>query len=93
MQLFIAGCKGAKIDDVKSKTAHSLPNLCFVAILGARKTQGSRDPVSGELAMLCPVKTKQRYIFLLTHVGDSSYLLLQPVYLIVCAFFFQENIG
>jgi hypothetical protein len=85
MQLFIAGCKGAIIDGVKSKTAHLLPNWCFVAMLGARKSQGGRDPVMGELTMFCLAKTKQRYIFLLTHLGDSSYLLLQPVYLRVCA--------
>ena len=44
MQLFIAGCKGAIIDGVKSKTAHLLPNWCFVAMLGARKVKAVEIP-------------------------------------------------
>jgi hypothetical protein len=70
----------------KSKTGRFLPNVCFAAILGIPQNGRCQGGFLRTFVMVCLLKTKQRYIFLLTHLQDSSYLLHQPVYLGVCAF-------
>jgi hypothetical protein len=79
MQLFVADGVVGKNGNMTNKTDHLLANLCFAAIVPVMK--------NGDLGScwfyVCfrsfLAKTKQRYIFLLTQLGVSSYLLPQPI--------------
>jgi hypothetical protein len=81
MQLLIADCVVGKNAEMTNKTNHLLANLCFADIVSVVKNGGLGRCWFYVFFESVIAKTKQRYIFLLTQLGDSSYLLPQPFYL------------
>ena len=79
MQLFVADGVVGKNDNMTNKTDHLLANLCFVAIVAVMKNGDLGSSWFYACFRSVLAKTKQRYIFLLTQLGVSSYLLRQPL--------------
>jgi hypothetical protein len=78
---------------VINKTARLLPNLCFAAII-VSPSEWSYGRCGFYVHLTSDItKTKQRYIFLLTQAEDSSYLLVQPLYLWGFSGLEQKNNG